>query len=134
MQTENRTRSILTLTIEGRRRRAQIAVDEFHADLAKYGINYAVSWDAVPAMVAEMVLDALARFDKAVEEHGADRAVEMSRDVREDRIRRIGYFDPTNTSTSGGASLAAAAEFQGHRAVVEILDEIEEAHKVDNEG
>ena len=128
------TRTALSLTLDARRRRAQSAVDEFTADIAKNGIGHAVSWGAVPAIIGEMVLDALDRFDQAVEEHGLDRAVEMAGDVREGRARRIGYFDPTNTSTSASASLANAAEYQGHRAVVEILDEIEEAHKVDQEG
>ena len=126
--------SVLTLTLNGTRRRAQAAIDGFHADIAKNGVAHAVSWGSVPAMIGELVIDALDRFDRAVEEHGLDRAVEMAAAVREDEARRLSYFDPTSTSTSASASLVSAAEYQGRRAVVEILDEIAEGYEMEREG
>ena len=134
MQTNTDKRTMLDLTIEARRRRAQGAVDEFRIDAEKNGIAHAISWGSVPAIVGEMVLDALSRFDYAVAEHGVERAVEMTAEVRENVARQVGYFDPTSHSTSASAVLTSGAEFQGHRAVYDLLDEIQGSHAMDVEG
>ena len=121
------TPSIFDMTVDGIRRRHQNAIDAFNDDVARNGICHAIGWASVPAMVGEMVIDHLDRFQKAADEYGVDKAIEMAADVRDDVQRRIGYFDPTNHSTSAAQTLASAAEFQGFRAVVDLIDELAEA-------
>lgn len=131
MTSTTATTSIFDMTVAGIRRRHQGAVDAFHADVAKNGIQHAIGWASVPAMVGERVLDHLDRFQEAAAEYGVDEAIEMTVSIRDDVQRRIGYFDPTIHSTSASQTLASQAEWMGLRAVVDLIDELRAAREYD---
>ena len=128
-QTENLT--ILDMTRRTIRRRAEESVASFRDDVARNGIAHAISWAAVPAIVAEMVLDELTRFENALGEHGPEKTIALAAEQRENHQRQADYFDPTSHSTSASSTLTAAAEFKGHRAVVAMFDDLAGSYQMD---
>lgn len=128
------TQTTLDMTRQAIRRRAENAVAEFASDVALNGIAHAISWSSVPAIVAEMVLADLTRFETALAEVGLDRAIEGAEQVRASHAQLAGYFDPTSHSTSASSTMVEAAKFKGHRAVVDMIDDLTGSHALDVEG
>ena len=130
-QTQTETQTILDMTRRQIRRRAENAVQSFNDDVARNGIAHAIGWGAVPAIVAEMELAELTRFENALGEYGVEKTMEMAAEQRENHQRQADYFDPTNHSTSASSTLTAAAEFKGHRAVVAMFDDLVGSYQMD---
>ena len=126
-------RSVLDLTIEGRRTQSEKVVADFHESIRKGDVASAIKWSGVEVIVAEQVVDLLTRFDEIRIEDGDERAFEYATARLEDAERQLGWFDPTSQSTSVASTMVDQAMYKAHRRIVEVVAELRESAAIDAE-
>ena len=126
-------RSVLDLTIEGRRTQSEKVVADFHESIRKGDVASAIKWSGVEVIDAEQVVALLTRFEEIRDEDGLDRALEFAAARSDDATRQLGWYDPTSTSTSIASTMVDQAMYKAHRRIIEIAEELRESAAVDAE-
>ena len=126
-------RSVLDLTIEGRRTQSEKVVADFHESIRKGDVASAIKWSGVEVIVAEQVVELLTRFDEIRTEDGDERAFEYATARLEDAERQLGWFDPTSQSTSVASTMVDQAMYKAHRRIVELVAELRSSAAIDAE-
>jgi hypothetical protein len=114
---------LITTSVEQQRRRDHETVCAFADAIRNKGIAHTIGWDATDAIVAEKRLGVAVKFLELVES-SEDEAFEYLAFAKDDAERQIGWFDPTNQSTSASSSYVSAATYKAQRAVVDFVDSL----------